>query len=166
MNLIPAHLSFKDDQLIAEALASVDIQPTAWPECMSLWKCPVLNDPPRYAIVHPRFYGRNKAAIAEKFVGTWHAVIERGAVSLVLRLSNSEGEAQGVIVRQNSQRSCFSIDTIEEENSTIVLLVREIEWQYRGQIDEVGGEIDGLLTESRNGAPWKMRELRFVRLAA
>ena len=56
MALVPNSCAFMDDQLIAEALASLNIRASVWQECMSVWKTPVLNDPVRYAIVHPRYY--------------------------------------------------------------------------------------------------------------
>jgi hypothetical protein len=50
---------FGDDQHLAMALAFLKIFPSEWEECKSMWKTQVLNKPIRYAIVHPRFYGRH-----------------------------------------------------------------------------------------------------------
>jgi hypothetical protein len=51
--------SFADDQHLSMALASLNILPVPWAECMSLWRTPVLNAPVKYAIVHPRYYSRS-----------------------------------------------------------------------------------------------------------
>lgn len=48
--------SFADDQHLAVVLARLHIFPVMWPECKSIWKVSVDNDPVQYAIVHPRYY--------------------------------------------------------------------------------------------------------------
>jgi hypothetical protein len=53
---ISPDLIFMEDHLIAAALRQLDINPVQWPECKSLWKIPILNYPPQYSIVHPRYY--------------------------------------------------------------------------------------------------------------
>ena len=45
-----------DDQHLGVVLARLGIVPTLWPECRSMWRTPVQNDPAEYAIVHPRYY--------------------------------------------------------------------------------------------------------------
>lgn len=53
---LPREFGLADDQLLAEALARVNIHATRWTECLSLWKKSVPNMPIKYAIVHPRYY--------------------------------------------------------------------------------------------------------------
>lgn len=52
--------SFADDQHLSMALSFLHIYPAPWEECMSSWKTPVLNNPVKYAIVHPRYYSRQQ----------------------------------------------------------------------------------------------------------
>jgi hypothetical protein len=47
---------FADDQHLAMALSTFEIFPSQWDECKSAWRTPVLNEPAKYAIVHPRYY--------------------------------------------------------------------------------------------------------------
>lgn len=47
---------FMDDQMLADALHIVGIDPVQWRECRSEWRTPILNNPIRHALVHPRYY--------------------------------------------------------------------------------------------------------------
>lgn len=62
---VPPDLPFRDDQMIAEAIAALGVRAVNWPECKSQWKTPLLNDPIQYAIVHPRYYPHRAVRMAE-----------------------------------------------------------------------------------------------------
>jgi hypothetical protein len=49
---------FVDDKMIGSVLHRLGIRPSGWSECLSRWRDPIENDDQKYAIVHPRYYGR------------------------------------------------------------------------------------------------------------
>jgi hypothetical protein len=47
---------FADDQALGCMLRYINIFPIHWPECKSVWRISVYNNPVTHAIVHPRYY--------------------------------------------------------------------------------------------------------------
>jgi len=133
-----------DDQLVAGALAKVNISAVPWPDCLSRWKCPVLNDPVTHAIVHPRYYGLNNAVLSPRILGTWEGVVQTDPVSRVrLNLSNSEGEAQAVIMRQDNEMDGLAVETIHESASILTFSLQHGQMRCQTRVNENATELEG-----------------------
>jgi hypothetical protein len=53
---IAPEMIFMEDHLFSQAMKTVGIRPERWTECKSQWRIPIPNNPPEFAIVHPRYY--------------------------------------------------------------------------------------------------------------
>lgn len=161
MEPIPMPSPFVDDKRIAHALKSIGIEAAPWPDCLSRWLEPVLNQPVKYAIVHPRYYGMGNREVPKEFVGTWDGVIQiNGRPStMVMEITNSEGEAQAVLKRYVSEECGVLVDSIRHERTGLDLEVKTYGASSQTHIYADATRLDGSWTNSQGCGSFNLRRL-------
>jgi hypothetical protein len=139
---------FLDDQLVCTALAVLGIDPVTWDQCLSRWKCPVLNCPITHAIVHPRYYGTGNLQVVESFAGQWRGMLPDRSLRIGLTVCNSEGESQAIIVGQDlgKKTRCEPADWINSDGSILTLRISPLQCMFQLRLTPDQDKLQGSLS--------------------
>jgi hypothetical protein len=96
--------------------------------------------------------------VAKEFVGTWEGTLDTGTqlLRLVFRISNNEDGASGVLVSVDQGGAEIGVTSIEQKGASLVLTMKTLGGDYKGEINKEGTELTGTWTQAGNSARLKL----------
>lgn len=96
--------------------------------------------------------------VAKEFVGTWEGALDTGnqTLRLVLKLANDDDGASGTLVSVDQGGVEMPFSSIEQKDTQLVLGVKMVGGQYKGQINSEGTELTGTWTQGAGELPLKL----------
>jgi uncharacterized protein len=97
-------------------------------------------------------------AVAKEFLGTWEGTLEGPGLHLVLKMSNDASGAKAVLISVDQGGAEIQVNTIDQKDSKLTLVVNMVGGRYEGEIDKAGSELNGTWTQGSGGVPLKLKK--------
>jgi hypothetical protein len=98
-------------------------------------------------------------AVAKEFLGSWEGTLEGPGpgLRLVLKMSNDASGSKAVLVTVDQGGAEIPVNTIEQKDSKLTLVVKMVGGRYEAEINKDGTELSGMWTQGPGTLPLKLK---------
>jgi hypothetical protein len=102
------------------------------------------------------------ARVGDAFVGSWDAALQLpgATLQLNLKLSNTAQGAEALLTSVDQGNAPMPVNTVEQTDTKLVLKIKMIGGEFRGDIDKEGAEIRGTWSQMGNSLPLIFKKTR------
>ena len=98
-------------------------------------------------------------AVAKEFTGDWEGTLEGPGLRLKLNIANEAGVARGMLVSVDQGGAKIPVSAIEQKDTKLVVQIRAVGGEYRGEIDKDGSQMQGEWSQAGNSLPLKWKKV-------